>query len=177
MVKIKPIMIINNFTLSVKLSTAKDKAIIKSIIKTVKSRCKDFIRITNLTAIANGGTLMQPYLVDQITNYSGTTITKNLPEKYGTLMTSEEASRLKEYMTGVVEFGTGAALGGESYTVAGKTGTAEYSSDKEKSHSWFTGFSNVDNPELVISVVVESADKSGMSAVSVAKQVLNAYYY
>lgn len=128
-------------------------------------------------AIANGGTLMQPYLVDHIENYTGTVISKNLPEKYKKLMTSEEASQLKAYMTEVVESGTGRALSGESYTVAGKTGTAEYSSDKEKSHSWFTGFTNVDNPELVISVVVESADNSGMSAVTVAKKVLNAYYY
>lgn len=128
-------------------------------------------------AIANGGTLMKPYLVEQITNYTGTTVKKNMPEKYADLMTSTEAAQLKEYMRGVVENGTGKALSGESYTVAGKTGTAEYSSDKDKSHSWFTGFSNVDNPELVISVVVESADNSGMSAVSVAKKVLNAHYY
>lgn len=128
-------------------------------------------------AIANGGTLMKPYLVDRVENHTGAEIEKNLPEKYGTLMTSEEALHLKEYMTGVVEYGTGAALGGESYTVAGKTGTAEYSSDKEKSHSWFTGFTNVENPELVITAVVESADNSGMSAVTVAKKVLNAYYY
>ena len=154
-----------------------DSEIMMTAIGQGKTQVSPYHMTLLTAAIANGGTLMQPYLVDQITNYSGTTITKNLPEKYATLMTSEEASKLKEYMTGVVEFGTGAALGGESYTVAGKTGTAEYSSDKEKSHSWFTGFSNVDNPELVISVVVESADKSGMSAVSVAKQVLNAYYY
>lgn len=128
-------------------------------------------------AIANGGTLMKPYLVERIENYTGTTIRKNMPEKYATLMSSQEASKLKEYMNDVVAYGTGTALGGESYTVAGKTGTAEYSSDKDKSHSWFTGFSNVENPELVISVVVESADQSGLSAVSVAKQVLNAYYY
>ena len=128
-------------------------------------------------AIANGGTLMKPYLVDHTENYTGTTVKKNVPEIYETLMTSEEAAKLKEYMEGVIDHGTGAALSGESYTVAGKTGTAEYSSDKEKSHSWFTGFTNVDNPELVISAVVESADNSGMSAVSVAKQVLNAYYY
>lgn len=128
-------------------------------------------------AIANGGTLMKPYLVDRVENHTGSEIEKNLPEKYGKLMTSEEAAQLKEYMTGVIEFGTGAALGGESYTVAGKTGTAEYSSDKEKSHSWFTGFINVENPELVITAVVESADNSGMSAVTVAKKVLNAYYY
>lgn len=128
-------------------------------------------------AIANGGTLMKPYLVDRVENHTGSEIEKNLPEKYGKLMTSEEAAQLKEYMTGVVESGTGAALGGGNYTVAGKTGTAEYSSDKEKSHSWFTGFTNVENPELVITAVVESADNSGMSAVTVAKKVLNAYYY
>lgn len=128
-------------------------------------------------AIANGGILMKPYLVDEIVNYTGTSIEKNMPEKYDVLMTSEEAARLKDYMCDVVEYGTGNALSGESYTVAGKTGTAEYSSDKEKAHSWFTGFSNVDNPELAISVVVESADNSGMSAVTVAKKVLNAYYY
>ena len=128
-------------------------------------------------AVANGGTLMKPYLVDRVENYSGTLIHKNLPEKYAALMTSEEAATLKEYMTGVIEYGTGAALSGQGYSVAGKTGTAEYSSDKEKSHSWFAGFSNVENPELVISVVVESADQSGMSAVSVAKQIFNEYYY
>ncbi len=128
-------------------------------------------------AIANGGILMEPYLVDQIVNYTGTTIAKYMPQKYATLMTSEEAAKLKTYMQAVVDMGTATALGGEAYTVAGKTGTAEYSSDKEKSHSWFTGFTNMDHPELAISVIVESADNSGMSAVSVAKKVLNAYYY
>ena len=120
---------------------------------------------------------MKPYLVDRVENHTGSEIEKNLPEKYGKLMTSDEAAQLKHYMAGVVQSGTGAALGGENYTVAGKTGTAEYSSDKEKSHSWFTGFTNIDNPELVITAVVESADNSGMSAVTVAKKVLNAYYY
>ena len=128
-------------------------------------------------AIANGGVVMEPYFVDEIVNYTGTRVSKNYPNKYKRLMTAQEASQLKEFMSLVVEEGTGTALSGESYTVAGKTGTAEYSSDKDKSHSWFTGFSNVDNPELVITVIVESADNSGMSAVSVAKKVLNAYYY
>ncbi len=128
-------------------------------------------------SIANGGILMKPYLVDHVENYNGTVIDKNLPEKYGKLMSSQEASLLKQYMSDVVTYGTGTALNGAEYSVAGKTGTAEYSSDKEKSHSWFTGFSNVDNPELVVSVVVESADNSGMSAVTVAKKVFDAYYY
>ena len=91
-------------------------------------------------------------------------------------MSSEESAQLKEYMKAVVDSGTASSLKNNIYTVAGKTGTAEYSSDKEKAHSWFMGFTNMDNPELAISVVVESADNSGMSAVSVAKKVLNAYY-
>ena len=154
-----------------------DSEIMMTAIGQGKTQISPYHMTLISAAIANGGTLMKPYLVDHTENYTGTTVKKNVPETYETLMTSEEAAKLKEYMEGVIDHGTGTALSGESYTVAGKTGTAEYSSDKEKSHSWFTGFTNVDNPELVISAVVESADNSGMSAVSVAKQVLNAYYY
>ncbi len=128
------------------------------------------------SAIANGGKLMKPYLVDRITNYSGTTVKKNMPEEYAQLMTSREAAQLTEYMTAVVESGTAATLRGQSYTAAGKTGTAEYSMDKEKAHSWFVGFTNVDNPELVISVVLEGAHTTGDIAVGVAKKVFNSYY-
>ena len=84
-------------------------------------------------AIANGGTLMEPYLVDKVTNYKGTEIRKNVPKSYKKLMTSEEASQLKDYMRAVVDEGTATMLSGQSYSVAGKTGTAEYSmTDGEK---------------------------------------------
>lgn len=131
------------------------------------------------SAIANNGTLMEPYLVDKVTNYTGTEISKNVPKSYQKLMTTEEAAQLKEYMCAVVNEGTGIELGGESYTVAGKTGTAEYSmEDGEKTHSWFVGFTNVDNPELVICVVIEGYDgNAGAKAVTIAKQILNSYYY
>lgn len=128
------------------------------------------------SAIANGGILMEPYLVDHVENYTGSVIDKNMPHKYAELMNSNEAAQLKEYMMAVVTSGTASALNGQTYTIAGKTGTAEYSSDKEKAHSWFAGFTNVDNPDLAICVVVESADNSGMSAVTVTKKILNAYY-
>ena len=100
---------------------------------------------------------------------------KTLPEEYKTLMAIEEAAELKNYMAGVVSYGTASVLSGQSYTAAGKTGTAEYSSDKEKDHSWFIGMTNVDNPELAISVIIESADGAA-KAVNVAKQVFDAYY-
>ena len=130
-------------------------------------------------AIANGGTLMEPYLVDSVTNYSGTEVRRNVPKSYARLMTSDEAAQLKEYMQAVVDEGTGTVLSGRSYTVAGKTGTAEYSMvDGERTHSWFTGFTNVDNPELVISVITEGSDGSaGGKAVSIAGTILDSYYY
>ena len=130
-------------------------------------------------AVANGGTLMEPYLVEKVTNYTGTEISKNVPKSYRRLMTSEEAAQLKEYMRAVVDEGTGMLLGGQSYTAAGKTGTAEYSMvDGEKTHSWFMGFTNVDNPELVISVIVEGSDgQDGAKAVPIARQILDSYYY
>ena len=129
-------------------------------------------------AIANGGTLMEPYLVDSVTNYTGTEVRRNVPKSYARLMTSDEASQLKEYMSAVVEEGTGSVLSGRSYTVAGKTGTAEYSSDdSDRTHSWFTGFTNVDNPELVITVITEGSDGIvGGRAVSIAGTILDSYY-
>lgn len=127
------------------------------------------------SAIANGGKLMKPYLIDSVTNYTGTIIDKNEPEEYGELMSLDEAIALKDYMTSVVEYGTASVLAGREYTAAGKTGTAEYSSDKNKDHSWFVGIANVDNPDLVISVIIEGSDGSS-KAVNVAKAVFDAYY-
>ena len=129
-------------------------------------------------AVANGGTMMQPDLVESVTNYTGSQIRKNVPKSYKKVMTSDEAAQLKEYMTAVVEEGTGSVLKGRSYTAAGKTGTAEYSmSDGEKTHSWFMGFTNVDNPDLVISVITEGSDGSSSGkAVAIAGDILDAYY-
>lgn len=129
-------------------------------------------------AIANGGTLMEPYLVDTVTNYTGAEVRRNVPKSSGRLMTSEEAAQLKDYMCAVVNEGTGSVLSGRSYTAAGKTGTAQYStSESERSHSWFTGFTNIDNPELVITVVTEGSDgSSGGKAVSIARDILDSYY-
>lgn len=128
------------------------------------------------SAIGNGGNLMKPYLVDKITSYTGAEVEKNMPKKHATLMTSKEASVLKDFMTRVVSSGTASALQSDKYSIAGKTGTAEYSSDKEKAHSWFMGFTDLEHPDLAIAAVVENADNSGMSAVTVVKKVLDVYY-
>lgn len=155
---------------------ASDAEIMMTAIGQGKTQMSPYHMVLITSAIANGGILMEPYLVSHIENYTGNVIEKNMPRKYAQLMTSEEAAQLKEYMKAVVTSGTATALNGQSYSIAGKTGTAEYSSDKEKAHSWFAGFTNVENPDLAICVVVESADNSGMSAVAVTKKILNSYY-
>ena len=128
------------------------------------------------SAIANGGRLMRPYMVSEITNYTGASVRRYMPEQYAELMTSQEAAQLTEYMTDVVNYGTGAALSGRSYTVAGKTGTAEVSVDKQTVHSWFVGFASVEDPEIVVSVVIEDADTTSITGVSVAGQIFDAFY-
>lgn len=129
-------------------------------------------------AIANGGTLMEPYIVTEITNHGGQTVRKFVPRAHGRLMSADEAVVLKRDMEAVVNGGTGTLLSGASYTVAGKTGTAEYSlDDGEKTHSWFVGLTNVDNPELVISIIVEGYDgRAESKSLPIAKDILDYYY-
>lgn len=153
-----------------------DSEIMMTSIGQGKTQVSPYHMALIAAAIGNGGILMEPYMVDEVISYTGATVEKRMPKKYSKLMTSSEAAQLKQYMQAVVESGTGVALKNNTYSVAGKTGTAEYSSDKNKSHSWFMGFTNVENPDLAISVVVEEADKTGVSAVSIAKRVLDAYY-
>ena len=62
------------------------------------------------SAIANGGKLMKPYLVDKVTNASGAVMKETDQEEYKQLMTEEEASRIKEYMKSVVDYGTGICI-------------------------------------------------------------------
>lgn len=127
-------------------------------------------------AVANGGNLMKPYLMDSVENYTGERVKKYMPASYGRLMTAEEAAILTEYMAETVQNGTATALKNEVYTAAGKTGTAEYSSDKSKSHAWFVGFSNVDDPDLVVCVVVEGAGSGSEYAVPIAKKLFDVYH-
>ena len=131
-----------------------------------------------LTAtVANGGVMMKPYCIDRIETYEGDTVTKYSPSKYKRLMTTEEARILSEYMQETVQSGTATALGWYNFTAAGKTGSAEYvSNGYEGTHSWFVGFSNVDNPDLVVAVIAEDGGTGSETAVPIASQIFQTYY-
>ena len=119
---------------------------------------------------------MKPYLMDRIENYSGETVRKFSSKSYKKVITSDDAAILCDYLQGVTIYGTASnAFAGSSYTVAGKTGTAEYNSDGQ-AHSWFVGFSNIDDSDIVISVVIEDATGTGVTGSLVARKIFDAYY-
>ena len=66
-----------------------------------------------VSAIANDGVLMKPYYIQQVQNVNGDVVSKTKTSEYKTLMTKEEASRLKQLMQEVVNRGTASALSGE----------------------------------------------------------------
>lgn len=128
------------------------------------------------TAIANGGTLMQPVLVDKVVSAHEKVLEENKPKEYGNLMTREEAQILVSLMEDVVKEGTGKALRDQSYTSAGKTGSAEFNAVKEDSHAWFTGFAPVEDPKIAVTVIVEGVGSGGDYAVPLARRVFDAYF-
>lgn len=129
------------------------------------------------SAVANDGVLMKPYVIDHTETYDGTTVKTYRPQAYGNLMTEAEASLLQDYMSEVVESGTGTKLKGMSYTAAGKTGSAEFGKIKGQSHAWFVGYaSREDKEDIAVAVIVEGAGIGSAYAVPVAKEVFDTYF-
>ncbi|MCR5701230.1 MAG: penicillin-binding protein 2 [Lachnospiraceae bacterium] len=129
-----------------------------------------------VASIANGGLMMKPYMIDSVENYKGKRVKKFSPSSYDTLLTSDEAETLTKYMRKVVTDGTAADyFAGAEYKAAGKTGTAEYA-DGDHDFSWFVGFSDIDNPEVCVSIVVEESDVNGVKASAIARKMFDEYY-
>ena len=128
------------------------------------------------SAIANGGVLMKPTLIDEVINNSGESVSKTESSAYKRLMTGNEANLLGKLMKNVVDTGTATALSGRGYSVAGKTGSAEFD-ENGSSHSWFIGYSNIDDPDIALAVIVENGGTGSESAVPIAAQIFDAYYF
>lgn len=125
-------------------------------------------------AIANGGTLMKPYFLNSVESAAGEEVKKFMPSAYGSLMTAEEAAGLTQLMRAVVTEGTGSAVRTDAYTVAGKTGSAEFETGKE-THAWFTGFAPAESPKLAVTVLVEEGGSGGTAAAPIARKLFDLY--
>jgi cell division protein FtsI (penicillin-binding protein 3) len=128
-----------------------------------------------VSAVANGGILMKPYVVEKISDENGVEMEQISPQERRRVISPETARVMARMMEGVAtEGGTGMNAAVEGYRVAGKTGTAQkvdpvtrgYSVDKRTAS--FVGFIPADNPKLVILVVVDEPKTSPYGGVVAA---------
>lgn len=114
-------------------------------------------------AVANDGTIMQPYLVDSVYNANGERSYQARSSSYLQAITSETAQRVKEVLKDVVDYGTGTVAAINGVQVAGKTGTAEHIDGND---GWFVGMADADSdsPSVVVAIVIEDSDSTVVSA-------------
>jgi peptidoglycan glycosyltransferase len=124
-------------------------------------------------AVANDGTLMKPYLVDQLLAPDLTVIDETDPEVFGEPISTDVADQLTGMMTSVVANGSGRNARINGVQVAGKTGTAE---NEGPDHNWFTGFAPADEPAIAVAVFVRNGGGTGGdTSAPIARQVIQAY--
>jgi peptidoglycan glycosyltransferase len=134
------------------------------------------------SAIADNGTLMQPYMVDSLQSPSLDTVAKTQPKKLSQPLSPENAQKLQSMMETVVQKGTGTMAQIPGVTVGGKTGTAQHGVDNSgKPYAWFVSYAKTGSGSpIAIAVVVEDsaanrADISGGGlAAPIAKSVMEA---
>jgi penicillin-binding protein 2 len=117
------------------------------------------------TIVANNGTLFRPQLVEE---KKPEIVRKDIIEK-GIL------EIVRRGMREAVVSGSSRFLSDLSVEVAGKTGTAETAKNKAP-HSWFTVFAPYENPEIVITILIENGGEGSSTAVPIAKEVLSWYF-
>lgn len=132
--------------------------------------------VTSLAAIANGGTIYRPHLVEESVSTAGVR-RKTAPKVtksgvYPPRVLAEIRSGMREMVT----TGSGRPLADLPVEVAGKTGTAEYDIDNRNTHAWFEGFAPLQDPRLAIVVMIEGGGESFEAAIPVAREILAAYF-
>jgi cell division protein FtsI (penicillin-binding protein 3) len=116
--------------------------------------------VNAISAIANGGQLMKPYIVRQIRDRRGESIKEFAPALIQKVITLETASRVTQILKGVIEEGTGKMAKIEGISAAGKTGTAQKlepngSYSHNKFVASFIGFAPVEDPVVAIAVTLD----------------------
>lgn len=126
------------------------------------------VRVTPLqvamisSAIANGGVLMAPTIVDSVLARDLSPLAPFTPVEYSTPIDPDTAELLRDMMVAGVSDGVASGARIPGVAVAGKTGTAE-NGEGQPYTLWFTGFAPADNPRVAVVVVVEKEGGRGQS--------------
>ena len=133
-------------------------------------------------AIANGGSLMRPNLVENIMTADLRTLEQFEAQQFGQAMSPQTAAAIAEMMVQSVANGAASNARIDGVDVAGKTGTAE-NGEGDPYTLWFTGFAPANDPQVAVAVVVENGGGQGQSgsgneiAAPIAKRVLEAVLF
>jgi peptidoglycan glycosyltransferase len=124
--------------------------------------------------VANGGVLMRPTFVQEVTDPDGRTVQKLDPHEQATVISEQTASQLTEMMTNVTAEGTAVGLTVGGLPFAGKTGTAEIDPATGINRPWFIGFAPTDDPQVAVAVMLERGQScfGGEVAGPIATQVM-----
>jgi len=130
--------------------------------------------------VANGGVLMQPYLVDSLKGPDLANISTTVPYEQGRAVSPQVAAKLTELMVGAEKVAQqkGAIPGVQ---IASKTGTAEHGTDPRHTppHAWYIAFAPAQTPKVAVAVLVENgADRlsatGGALAAPIGRAVIQA---
>jgi peptidoglycan glycosyltransferase len=124
-------------------------------------------------AVANGGIVMKPYVLQEVVSPSGKTLEAATVEPWVTAMDAATAASLNRMMQQVVTSGTGTGAALQGVDVAGKSGTAERGNGTNL--AWFIAFAPADDPVVAVAVVIENVETTGgETAAPLAAAVLRA---
>lgn len=129
-----------------------------------------------MAAIANGGILWRPRLIQHVGDARGTILSAP-PEVTGrvALAPAVFAVLRRSLWAAVNDGGTASAARVSGLEVAGKTGTAQIVRDSDSSrgqdHAWFAGYAPAEDPQVVVVVLVERGGIGGRVAAPVARQI------
>ncbi len=128
------------------------------------------------SVFANGGALYRPHIVKQILTGDNKVIAtiKDEPVRAGFIKPGN-IEIVRQGMRQAVTRGSARRLNALTVAVAGKTGTAQWSSQK-KPHAWFTGFAPYKNPQITITVLVEEGGEGSFVSVPIAQEFLQWYF-
>ena len=127
--------------------------------------------------IAANGQRYKPYLVSKIVDSEGKIIKEYKPTLLSTLDVPDSVIQLvQQGLRDVTKEGTAAGVFGAYFPVdiAGKTGTAE--NPQGADHGWFVAYGPFNNPNIVVSVIVENGGFGSQSAVPIGKKILEAAF-
>lgn len=124
------------------------------------------------SAFANGGTIVKPHLAMQFTS-KDSEIEKLAFEPNSTDVVSQKTINIvRQGMRDCVLTGSCKLLQTLPFSSAGKTGTAQWNSNKPE-HAWFTAFAPYENPKIVITVLVEEGGQGSVVSMPIARDFLS----